>query len=309
MNYSMKNITISEIAWGVFQTQLQAIQTHLDGCIEGKDPLHLHDLRVANRRIRAALGEFKGLLTENIHSRFKRDFRWLQKITGEVRDLDVSLANISGYQKDIPGNWRPHLLPMQSLLEGKREKAQLILEDQLASKRLNGILADWSKVLHDGPLDGISYSHESAREFGCRLIVKRYRKVRNKGLKLSKKTPTERFHAYRINIKRLWYLMEFLRPVIEGEDYIKLRTGLKSVQDAFGAFQDADVQTEKIEQLALELHQVGESAETLLAMGQLLGILEKKRKRSKKECLRQTRWLVGDSTARTFQSCFQYPVK
>jgi len=305
----MKNITISEIAWGVFQTQLQAIQTNLDGCIEGKDPLHLHDLRVATRRIRSALGEFKDLLPEDIHSRFKRDFRWLQNITGEVRDLDVSLAYISDYYDDIPGNWRPHLLPMQRLLEGKREKAQLILRDQLASNRLNEILADWLKVLDDGPLEGISYSHEPAREFGSRLIVKRYRKVRNKGLKLSKKTPTERFHAYRINIKRLRYLMEFLRPVIDGEDYTRLRTGLKSVQDAFGAFQDADVQTGKIEQLALELHQAGETVETLLAMGQLLGLLEKKRKRSKKECLRQTRWLVGDSTARTFQRHFQYPVK
>ena len=305
----MKNITISEIAMGAFQAQIHAIQTHLDGCIEGKDPIHLHDLRVANRRTREALGEFKDLLPEDINSRFQRDFRWLHKITGEVRDLDVSLAYFSEYQKDIPTDWRPHLLPMQRLLEGKREKAQLILKDQLASKRLNEVLSDWSKILDDGSLNGSSFSLEPAREFGCRLIVKRYRKVRNKGLKLSKKTPAERFHAYRINIKRLRYLMEFLRPVIDGEDYTRLRTGLKTVQDAFGAFQDADVQTEKIGQLALELHQVGESAETLLAMGQLLGILEKKRKRVKKECLRQTRWLVGDSTARTFQSCFQYPVK
>jgi CHAD domain-containing protein len=163
---------------------------------------------------------------------------------------------------------------MQSLLEGKREKAQIILKDHLASKRLNEILADWSKVLDGDSINRSSISHEPAREFGCRLIVKRYSKVRNKGLKLSKKTPSERFHAYRINIKRLRYLMEFLRPVIDNDDYTRLRTGLKSVQDAFGAFQDVDVQTEKIEQLALELHQVGESAQTLLAMGQLLGILD-----------------------------------
>ena len=103
--------------------------------------------------------------------------------------------------------------------------------------------------------------------------------------------------------------MEFLRPVIESEDYARLRTGLKTTQDAFGAFQDADVQVGKIEEFALELHEAGESAETLLAMGLLLGILEKNKKRSKKDCLRQTRWLVGDSTARIFQSCFQYPVE
>ena len=103
--------------------------------------------------------------------------------------------------------------------------------------------------------------------------------------------------------------MEFIRRVIESEDYDRLRTGLKTVQDAFGAYQDADVQTLKIEQLALELHQAGETAETLLAMGQLLTILDKKAKRSKKDCLRQTHWVVADTTVRIFQSCFQYPVE
>ena len=305
----MKNVTISDIALEVFQTQLQAIQDQLEGCIEGGDPIHLHDLRVANRRIRAGLEDFKDLFAEDVYSRFQLDFRWLHQITGEVRDLDVSLAHIPEFQKDLSGDWCKYLFPMQSLLEGKREKAQTILIDQLASKRLSDILVDWSDVLEDGFLNGSSFSLEPAREHGCRMIINRYREIRHKGLKLSKKTPAETFHAYRISIKSLRYLMEFLRPVLDNEDYTRLRTELMNVQDAFGAFQDADVQAAKIIQLGLELQQTGVPAETLLAMGLLLGILEKKMKRSKKQCLRLVRWFVGDSTARTYQSCFQYPVK
>ncbi len=83
--------------------------------------------------------------------------------------------------------------------------------------------------------------------------------------------------------------MEFFRPVVENEEFSTLRTGLKTVQDA-------EVQAINLRSLAGELHQ-------------LLGILEKKQRQSKKACLKQVRWIIEDSTARAFQSCFQYPVE
>jgi len=304
----MAQESISNIAQLVFLAQLKAIQTQLNGCIEGKDPIHLHDLRVANRRTRAAMSEFKDLLPQEIFSKYQNDFRWIHKITGEVRDLDVSLAHIPGYLKGIPKDWRPHLHPMQELLETKRAKAQIVLREQLGSQRVQEILDGWAQLLESGDFDSGSLAQEQAREYGCRKIVKRYRKVRKKGLTLTKKTRAEKFHDYRITIKRLRYLMEFLRPVIDSEEYSQLRTGLKTVQDAFGAYQDTDVQMERLLEVANELHSSRQSAETLLALGQLIGILEKKLRRSKKDSLRQVRWLVGDSTARLFQSCFQYPV-
>ncbi len=305
----MTNLSITDLALEAFQTQLQTIQDHLEGCIEGKDPIHLHDLRVANRRIRAGINDFKDLFSEESLTRFQQDFRWIHQITGEVRDLDVSLAHLLEYQKLISRDWRSYLVPMQNLLEEKREKAQQVLIDHLSSKKIEDILADWSRLLEGGLLTGNALSLEPARELGSRMIVKRYQEVRNKGLKLSKKTPAETFHAYRLTIKSLRYMMEFLRPVLDNDEIARLRTDLKNVQDVFGAFQDADIQKGKIVDLGLELQQTVVPAETLLAMGMLLGILGKIIKRSKKQCLRQIRWIAGDSAARTFQSCFQYPVE
>ena len=305
----MAQETISDIAQRVFISQLEAIQNNLDGCVKGVDPIHLHDLRVANRRLRAAMSEFKDLIPEGEYLKYRKDFRWFHNITGDVRDLDVSLAHIPAFLKEMPKEWQPHLKPMQDLLETKQSAAQSILAEKLSSERVLKILNGWAKILESGVIKTGSAAHEPAREYGCRMIVKRYRKVRKKGLALTKKTPADRFHAYRIIIKRLRYLMEFLRPVIESEDFTRLRTGLKTVQDAFGVFQDADVQRERMLDIASELHKTGASAESLLALGQLVGILEKKLKRSKKNSLRQVRWLVADTTARSFQSCFQYPVE
>ena len=103
--------------------------------------------------------------------------------------------------------------------------------------------------------------------------------------------------------------MEFFRPVLDDELFSSLRRGLKTVQDAFGVFQDAEVQASNIRSLAGELHQQGVGANTILALGQLLGTLEKIHRKSKRTCIKQIRWITKDATARDFQIRFQFPVE
>ena len=306
----MAQRTVSEIAKEVFRSQLEAMQANLDGCILGQDPIHLHDLRVANRRTRAALIEFKDLIPSGIHNQFQEDFHWIQTVTGGVRDLDVNLEHYPRYKRQVRKEWRPYLKPLKELLESRRKELQKELISVLRSDRLGDIFSGWSEVLDGDALTHSAISIEPAFEFGCLKIIKRYQQVQSKGKKLTKKTPAETYHNYRILVKKLRYLMEFFRPVVvDAEGYGSLRTGLKGVQDAFGAFQDAEVQADQLRILAGELHLAGAAADTLLALGQLLVFLEDKGKRSKKNCLKGARWITDDATARLFQACFQYPVK
>jgi CHAD domain-containing protein len=302
-------MNLSEIARGVFQTQLQAMQLHLNGCIEGKDPIHLHDLRVANRRTRAALVEFKKLLPEDIYQRYRKDFRWIHTITSDVRDLDVILAHYQALKKDISKSWRPHLKPLQVLLEKKRTIAQEELSGILKSDKVMGILESWSDLLERGITDGTSLSLEDAKEYGCLRIVKRYRQLQKDGQNLTKATPAEDYHNYRILVKKQRYLMEFFRPAMDQEEFGKIRNNLKNVQDIFGVFQDTEIQILNIKTLAAELFENGAPVDTLLALGLLLGVLEKRFSRAKKKCLKKTHWLISEANARSFQSCFQYPVE
>ncbi|NQS90784.1 MAG: CHAD domain-containing protein [Chloroflexi bacterium] len=302
-------MNLSEIARGVFFTQLGAMQHHLNGCIEGKEPIFLHDLRVANRRTRVALIIFKDLLPEKIFLKYQLDFRWVHQITGGVRDLDIGLSYFPFYVKQVPKSWRSYLEPLRSLMENKREAAQQEFAQVLGSDRVTGILDSWSNLLQSGILDGNYLSQEPAREFGCQRIVKGFKQLRKRGLKLSKNTAAEKYHEFRINVKELRYLMEFFHPVMDHEELEKLKIDLKSIQDTFGDFQDTEVQIINLRLLTQELHQEGVSLDTLLALGQLLGVFEKKLSRSKKNCLKQARRITTDSTARAFQSCFQYPVE
>ncbi len=301
-------MNLSELARGVFQTQLGSIQVHLDGCIDGTDPIHLHDLRVANRRTRAALIDFKRILPSDIFEKYQEDFRWIHRITGPVRDLDVTLSHFPKFKKDIPKPWRKYLKPLRVLLEEKRIAAQLELAEVLGSDRVQDILGSWQRELDQGVITADGLGAEGAREYGCMQIIKRYSRIQGDGGNLTKETPTAQFHEFRIEVKKLRYLMEFFRPVMDQEDFEKLRGGLKSVQDTFGRYQDTGVQAAKLQDLAAELHQAGTSAETMLALGQLLGVLEGRLRKYKKRCLKQTLWLTSDATARAFQSCFMYPV-
>jgi len=303
----MTRYSLAQIALRNFQIQLQSMQMNIPGCISGSDPLPLHDFRVANRRTRTALKTFQTLLPDEIYSRFKKDFKWIQKKTNRVRDLDVYLAQYPEYKKRVQKNFRKYLLPLQELIESQRSSAQEDLIGVFQSERFQNTFSDWTELLNSSLLHDNPAAVEDAQEYGSRRIIKHYQKVRREGQKLTLRTPAKKFHSFRIQIKKLRYVMEFFNTD-NHEQYSELRRDLKAAQDAFGAYQDADVQVKELREFTEVLYSQGVSLDTLLAIGQLLGSLSKKQKKRKKNCLKQTRWLTSDLTARTFQQCFQYPV-
>jgi len=292
-----------------FQAQLERMQLNLSGCIEGLDPIHLHDLRVANRRTRAALVDFRKLLPPEALQKYQDDFRWLHKVTGTVRDLDVGLSHFPVYEKKIPGNWRSHLTPSRELLVAKRQAAQAEMSAHLGSEKMRNFLNSWSALLEGGALDESELALEPAREYGCRRIVKRYQKTRKHGLKLGKKSPAKQYHDVRIRVKELRYLIEFFSPALDPGEIARVRGELKKVQDALGRFQDADVQVASLIQLAKDLQSTEINVEPFLALGQLVGIYEKEIRRGRKTSLKAVRWLASDAVAREFQSSFKYPIE
>jgi len=138
--------------------------------------------------------------------------------------------------------------------------------------------------------------------------VKRYRKLQKRGQDLSKKAPAEDYHDFRIMVKKLRYLMEFFRPSMDHKEFDKIRGNLKAVQDTYGVFQDTEIQLLNLRELSGEIFELDASVDTMLALGQVLGVLEKRLSQAKKKCLKQAYWLISDASARSFQSCFQYPI-
>ena len=76
------------------------IDANLDGTIADIDTEFLHDFRVAVRRSRAVQRELRGVFPPEELARFRTEFRWLQQVTGDARDLDVYVLEFDATARD-----------------------------------------------------------------------------------------------------------------------------------------------------------------------------------------------------------------
>ncbi|MGH2915904.1 MAG: CHAD domain-containing protein, partial [Solirubrobacteraceae bacterium] len=86
------------------------------GAIAGVDDEHLHQLRIAVRRTRTVARRFAGVFSPIELAGFASELRWLQRATGEARDLDVYVAQLGSLSKLLPRGARGDLAPLSPTL-------------------------------------------------------------------------------------------------------------------------------------------------------------------------------------------------
>ena len=83
------------------------IEANLEGTIADLDSEFLHDFRVSVRRSRAVQRELKGVFAPAELARFRAEFRWLQQVTGDARDLDVYVLEFERCARWCPRRCAP----------------------------------------------------------------------------------------------------------------------------------------------------------------------------------------------------------
>ena len=91
---------MGELAFAVLRRQLAVLRAKEPGTRLGEDPEELHDMRVATRRLRAALSLFEGVLPVRAQV-FREELGWLGRLLGAVRDLDVQLQGLAAMSSDV----------------------------------------------------------------------------------------------------------------------------------------------------------------------------------------------------------------
>jgi CHAD domain-containing protein len=86
----------------VLSERLDALMEHEAGTRAGEDPEELHDMRVASRRLRAALEAFAGCYDSKGFTRIAKQTKAMTGALGGVRDRDVLLARLETYAESIP---------------------------------------------------------------------------------------------------------------------------------------------------------------------------------------------------------------
>lgn len=269
-------------ALGGFLTTMREV---LPGLLGDVDTEFLHDFRVAVRRTRATLKLGRPALPEVMRSRWEPAFNWVGDITSPVRDLDVYELGLPTMKSWLMAADPADLDPFSAHLRSRRLAERRLLERSLKSARFRGLVADWDEELSrlastpDRPDPDVV----SAGRLADRSISRVYRRVTRLGSAISDDSPAEELHKLRKRGKELRYALEVFAPVIAKDPRKRAVADLKALQNVLGRFQDSEVQRQALRGFAEEMMAEGTPAETVLAMGELIGHLDADQDRARRE--------------------------
>ena len=244
------------------------VARQLPGTIDDLDPEFLHDLRVAVRRSRSLVREIKDVLPPAPRERFRQELRWVQAVTGPVRDLDIHLEDLDAHQGLLPVALRPDVEPIRSLLAERRAGELHRLRRQLRSSQMRRFLEEWVAFLEDVREGADAPKADRAISVVAGARIRRvYGDIVRRGSQVDETTPAEHLHDLRKRGKELRYLLETFGTLFPAEQVGPVVKALKALQDTLGRFQDRQVQAQALQALGPELAARDRGPAALMATG------------------------------------------
>lgn len=228
--------------------QFQHMLYHEPGTQLGQDIEELHDMRVATRRMRAALQVFGDYLDEKTWEPFEKGLRRTGRILGEVRDLDVFWEKTQRYLDTLPPERRDELAALQVVWQVARDQARDRMLAYLDSERYRKFKDSFGEFLKIRAADAAPVFTATGELQPRRLqyvapviLYQRLAAMRAYDEWVTEpKVPLAQLHQLRIASKGLRYSLEFLEEVLGVEAKVLIKE-IKVLQDHLGDLQDAVV--------------------------------------------------------------------
>ncbi|HEY2004948.1 MAG TPA: CHAD domain-containing protein [Solirubrobacteraceae bacterium] len=257
----------------VLRALLEVIVANREGVLAGRDPEHLHQLRIAVRRSRTVQRQLGAAFPPLELRGFRSEFRWLQQATGEARDLDVQVEDFDDLRALLPEALRPDLDPLRMILEHWRLAARGATVRTLRSRRTVDLLTDWEMLLEtlvELPIADREQATRPIGEFSAQRVRRAYKRLLKLGEGVSADTPAPVLHELRKKGKELRYLLElFAVPLNSAAALEPVIEPLKALQDILGRQQDRVVQIAVLRRVADEVATLPDGAQAVLTMGVL----------------------------------------
>lgn len=260
--------SVGSVAYAVMRRHLSSMLAHEAGTRLGEDAEQLHDMRVATRRLRAALALFAGVLPG--HTRpLREELGWLADELGAVRDLDVQQERLDSWRGELAQEDGGALTDLSRLLHRERDVARASMLSSLDSPRYDRLISDFTSLLRPGPDQGSGRQMKAAQAPAAAvvpgLIVARHRSAVVAARRAGRSGNPADFHRLRIRCKRLRYALEFVSEIYDGRTRAFVRR-VVTLQDQLGLLQDAQVAATRLRSLA-EDGDSDLSSSTVFAMG------------------------------------------
>lgn len=240
--------TMAEAAFKTLRFHLDRMLEHEPGTRAGDDPEDLHDMRVATRRMRAALRVFAPYLDARALHPIERGLRRTGHVLGAVRDLDVFHEKTMRYLDSLPEERHGDLDPLLVVWRERRAEARGALLAYLDGERYPRFVETLTELLDDPAQASLAFvsANGEARPHRVAHVLPAvlYDRVASvwayDDVVAGHDTPLVRFHRLRIAGKGLRYTFEFFEEVL-GPQAKPLIGTTKDMQDHLGDLQDAVV--------------------------------------------------------------------
>jgi CHAD domain-containing protein len=208
----------------------------------------LHRMRIATRRLRAAMRLFGPYLPAKQVRRVEKGLRQMARVLGSVRDFDVLLNKAQNYSENIPENKQRSLELLLRRWHKQRAKARKKMMKSFRSRTGESVWDAFEDFLHEKPeTDNVERKGASVHRprgdllhyIAPTLIWKRYDRIRRYETVVNGAS-VETLHKLRIQCKRLRYTLELLHEIL-GASVESAIAQVKKAQDYLGELHDTDV--------------------------------------------------------------------
>jgi CHAD domain-containing protein len=225
--------TCGEVVASALSSDVRRLLGYLGELSTSSDIETLHQARVALRRLRTDLRTFRPLLETEAPAGLAPDLVWLTTSIGQVRDHDVFVEILSGYERHAPDE-----LGLARLAAGYRARRPTMLArltEVLVAERTFATLSAVGTLATDPPL--VALADEPAADVLTELARGPWFKLARDARRLDASSPVEQLHELRLRVKKARYAAQaaaLVRP--EASRHVRalarLQTTLGDINDA-----------------------------------------------------------------------------
>ncbi len=183
----------------------------------GRDETALHQMRVALRRLRAALSLFSKAVADDRAEAIKTELRWLARELGPARDLDTLLFEVIKPLRKRHAN-EPGLASIGNMFARKRLKSYQQVHEAVKSAQFHTLVLNTVEWVEAGPWStsedaAIRMQREMPIEiYAAEQLSRRCKRIKRRGARMNELN-TEQLHRLRIRQESAICSRVLCRPV------------------------------------------------------------------------------------------------
>jgi CHAD domain-containing protein len=249
--------------------KLDAFSKEISGVRDGEDIEYLHRMRVASRRLRAAMPLFVTCFPPKKYEKWMHDIRQITRALGDARDTDVQIASLKKYRKKlsklqaIQGTEKNQGDELRreaiSYLLAKTRNNRTALQKDIVSaltglenhRVVEGIQAAVKSFTIPAGKPGKKPSMAGISPVAASHITERLNDLLSHRPWVPYPDAVAEHHAMRIAAKKLRYTMELYSPVYQ-RGLRKYITRITKLQEILGFLHDCDVWIDRVTLILLK---------------------------------------------------------